>query len=176
MRLIGMFRLKLRSLFRRTAVEQELDEELRYHVERQVEENAAAGMSREEARHAALRSIEGLEQRKEECRDMRGLSVIDNRRKDLSFALRQLRKSPGFTCTAIFVLALGMCASLAIFAFVDAALIEPLPYRNPSRLVGVFESVPMFPRSNLSYPDYLDWKKRNTVFSSLDVYQNAGLR
>ena len=174
MRLIGMFRLKLRSLFRRTAVEQELDEELRYHLERQVQENAAAGMSREEARHAALRSIEGLEQRKEECRDMRGLSVIDNRRKDLSFALRQLRKSPGFTCTAIFVLALGMCASLAIFAFVDAALIEPLPYRNPSRLVGVFESVPMFPRSNLSYPDYLDWKKRNTVFSSLDVYQNAG--
>ena len=96
MRLIGMFRLKLRSLFRRTAVEQELDEELRYHVERQVEENAAAGMSREEARHAALRSIEGLEQRKEECRDMRGLSVIDNLRKDLRFALRQCFREATF--------------------------------------------------------------------------------
>ena len=174
MRLISIFRLRLRSLFSRTTVEQELEEELRYHLERQIEENAAAGMSREEARRAALRSIEGLEQRKEECRDMRGLNLIDNLRKDLRFAIRQLRKNRGFTCTAVFVLALGMCASLAIFAFADAALIKPLPYRNPSRLVGVFESVPMFARSNLSYPDYLDWKKLNRVFNSLDAYQNAG--
>jgi predicted permease len=84
-----------------------------------------------------------------------------------------LRKNLGFTCTAILVLALGMCASVAIFAFVDAALIKPLPFQNPGRLAGVFESIPLFPQSNLSYPDYLDWKKQNRVFRSLDAYQNT---
>ena len=174
MRWSSIFLLRLRSLFSRTTVEQELDEELRYHLERQVEENVAGGMSREDARRAALRSMEGFEQRKEECREMRGLNLIDNLRKDLRFAMRQLQKNLGFTCTAVLVLALGMCASVAIFAFVDAALIKPLPYRNPSRLVGVFESVPLFAQSNLSYPDYLDWKKLNKVLSSLDAYQNTG--
>ena len=72
-------------------------------------------------------------------------------------------KNPGFACTVIFVLALGMGASVAIFAFVDAALLKPLPYRDPNRLVNVTESVAMIPRANLSYPDYLDWKSRNDV-------------
>jgi macrolide transport system ATP-binding/permease protein len=93
---------------------------------------------------------------------------------DLRYSLRQLRKSPGFTCTAILVLALGMCASISIFAFVDAALIKPLPYPNPNRLVDVTESVAMIPRANLSYPDYLDWKKLNQVFSSMDAYDGTG--
>jgi macrolide transport system ATP-binding/permease protein len=93
---------------------------------------------------------------------------------DVRFALRQLRKSPSFAATAIFALALGICASLAIFAFVDAALLRPLPYPQPDRLAGVYERVQMFPRSNLSYLDYLDWKKLNTVFASLAAYGNGG--
>jgi macrolide transport system ATP-binding/permease protein len=93
---------------------------------------------------------------------------------DLRYALRQLRKSPGFACTAILILTLGMCASVAIFGFVDAALIKPLPYPNPSRLVVVTESAAMIPRANLSYPDYLDWKRFNHVFSSIDVYGGTG--
>jgi predicted permease len=93
---------------------------------------------------------------------------------DLRFALRQLRKNPGFTSTAIVVLALGMCASIAIFGFVDAALLKPLPYPDPNRLVTVTESSSMFPRANLSYPDYLDWKRMNQVFNSLDVYNTTG--
>ena len=84
--------------------------------------------------------------------------------------MRQLRKNPGFAGTAIVVLGLGMCASVAIFAFVDAALIRPLPYPNPERLAGVYERVPMIPEAPLSYPDYLDWKRMNDVFASLDVY------
>lgn len=174
MRLARIIRLRLRSLFSRSAVEQELDEELRFHLECEVEEHIAAGMSPEQARRRALAAIAGYEQRKEECRDMRGLNLLDNLAQDVRFAIRQLRKNLGFTSVAIFMLALGMCASVAIFAFVDAALLKPLPYRDPSRLVGVFETVPMFPRSNLSYPDYLDWKKLNTVFASLDVYQRRG--
>ena len=93
---------------------------------------------------------------------------------DVRFALMQLRKSPSFTLTAVFALALGICASLAIFAFVDAALLRPLPYPQPDQLVGVYERVPMFPRSNLSYLDYLDWKRLNSVFSSLSAYQGTG--
>jgi macrolide transport system ATP-binding/permease protein len=93
---------------------------------------------------------------------------------DFRYALRQLRKSPGFACTAILVLTLGMCASVSIFAFVDAALIRPLPYPNPNRLVDVTESVAMIPRANLSYPDYLDWKRLNQVFRSMDVYGGTG--
>jgi predicted permease len=93
---------------------------------------------------------------------------------DLHYALRQLRKSPGFAFTAILILALGMGASVSIFGFVDAALIKPLPYANPTRLVEVTESVAMIPRANLSYPDYLDWKRLNHVFSSMDVYTGGG--
>ncbi len=93
---------------------------------------------------------------------------------DVRFALRRLWNSPSFGLTAVFALGLGICASLAMFAFVDAALLRPLPYPRPDRLVGVYERVPMFARSNLSYLDYLDWKRLNTVFSSLAAYQNSG--
>ena len=93
---------------------------------------------------------------------------------DLRYALRQLRKSPGFAVTAVLILALGMSASIAIFGFVDAALIKPLPYADPTRLVYVTESTDMFPRANLSYPDYLDWKKQNQVFSSMDAFNDTG--
>ena len=93
---------------------------------------------------------------------------------DLRYALRQLRKSPGLAVTAILILTVGIGASTAIFGFVDAALIRPLPYQNPDRLVDVAESAAMFPRSNLSYLDYLDWKRLNKVFSSFDAYHQSG--
>ncbi len=93
---------------------------------------------------------------------------------DFRHALRQLRKNPGFACTAILVLTLGICASVSIFAFVDAALIKPLPFADPNRLVDVTESVAMIPRANLSYLDYLDWKRLNNVLRSLDVYNGTG--
>jgi macrolide transport system ATP-binding/permease protein len=93
---------------------------------------------------------------------------------DLRFALRQFRKNPGFGLTAVLMLTLGIGASVAIFAFVDAALIKPLPYADSSRLVDVTESTANFPRNNISYPDYVDWKRMNKVFSSLDVYGVTG--
>jgi macrolide transport system ATP-binding/permease protein len=89
---------------------------------------------------------------------------------DLRFAVRQFRKNPGFAITAVLVLALGLAASVAIFAFVDAALLRPLPYRNPSRLVVAYETTDSCRECNLSYPDYLDWKKTNTVFSSFEAW------
>ena len=99
---------------------------------------------------------------------------MENVLQDVRYALRQLRKSPGFAVTAILILAIGIGASTAIFGFVDAALIRPLPYAHPERLVDVNESAAVFPRSNLSYPDFLDWKRLNEVFSSFDAYNQSG--
>jgi predicted permease len=174
MRQVTKFRLRLRSLFSRTEVENELDEELRYHVQRQIDEDIARGMSPPDAKDAALREFGGYQQKKEECRDMRGLNLIDNLARDIAFAIWQLRKNPIFSCTAIFMLALGICASVAIFVFVDAALLKPLPYKNPARLIGVYEAAENCPHCPLSYPDYLDWKKNNKTFASLDVYSHNG--
>ncbi|MFN7998341.1 MAG: ABC transporter permease [Bryobacteraceae bacterium] len=164
----------MRSLISRCAVERELEEELQYHLDRQAEEYIAAGMTPQEARSAARREFADVTQRKEDCRDMRGLNLTDDLMQDLRFACRQLGKNPGFTATAALVLALGLGASVAIFAFVDAALLKPLPYPNPGRLAGVYENTPQCPRCNLSYFDYLDWKKLNKVFSSLEAYRRSG--
>jgi macrolide transport system ATP-binding/permease protein len=92
---------------------------------------------------------------------------------DLRYAYRQLAKKPGFALTSILIIALGLCASISIFGFADAALIKPLPYVQPDGLAFVTESAAMFPHANLSYLDYLDWKK-NDVFSSLEVYRDEG--
>jgi predicted permease len=165
---------RLRALLKRKAVDAEMDDELRAHLERQTEKYIRSGLPPEEAARRARLDFGGLDKAQEECRDARGVRFIETTLQDIRYALRMLGKSPGFASTAILVLALGICASVAIFAFVDAALIRPLPYRDPSKLVGVTESVALFPRANLSYPDYLDWKRLNTVFSSLDAWTGDG--
>jgi macrolide transport system ATP-binding/permease protein len=99
---------------------------------------------------------------------------LDNLVQDMKFAIRQLVKNPGFSVTAILVLALGMGACVAIFSFVDAALLEPLPYANPDRLMSVNESSVESPRWPLSYLDYLDWQRLNKSFTSVDVYGDRG--
>src|SRR3984957_11938255 len=147
----------------------DLEEEMEFHRQQKEKELRESGLSAEEARHAAQREFGNDLKLREESRDVFGF-WWETTVQDFRFAMRQLRKNVGFTSTAILVLALGMAASIAIFAFVDAALIKPLPYRDTSRLVGVFEAIEIFPLSNLSYPDYLDWKKRNTVFSAFDAF------
>ena len=174
MRSLRAFFIRLWSTLSRRNSEVDFSEELESHLEMHIDDNLRAGMKPEEARRQALLQLGGLAQTKERVRDRRSLPFLENRTLDLRFALRQMAKSPGFSLTTILMVALGICGSVAIFAFVDAALLKPLPYRDQQRLVGVFETVAMFPRSNLSYLDYVDWKEQNTVFQSLDVYERSG--
>jgi macrolide transport system ATP-binding/permease protein len=166
--------LRLSGILSNPKREREFAAEIEAHLQLHIDDNLRAGMNPEQARRNALLKLGGVESTKQAYRDGSTIPVVENLLQDLRFALRQLNKNLGFTCTAVFILALGICASVAIFAFVDAALIKPLPYRNSKQLVAVFESVPMFPHSNLSYPDYLDWKRLNTVFRSLEAYQHTG--
>jgi predicted permease len=149
-------------------------DELNAHLQMHMEDNVRAGMSLGEARRDALTRLGGMESARQAYRDRATLPVFENLLKDLRFTARQLRRGPAFTATAILMIALGLCASVSIFAFVDAALLKPLPYRDPNRLVAVYEAVPMFEHSNLSYPDYLDWKKMNEVFAGFDAYGGRG--
>lgn len=166
--------LRTAGLVSRKRRERDFADELDSHLQMHVDDNIRSGMAPDQARREALLRLGGVEPTKESWRDRNTIPALENLKRDFQYALRQLRKNPGFTSAAIAVLALGMCAGISIFAFVDAALLKPLPYRDPARLIGVFESVALIPRSNLSYPDYLDWKRLNNVFSSLDAYQHTG--
>src|SRR5919201_5106564 len=134
-RWLARLRFRVRSLLLRSRVERELDEELQYHLEREIEDRLAAGLTLEEARLSARRKLGPIAQSMEACRDARRVNFIDQRSRDLRFAIRQLVTHPGFALTAILVFALGVAAATAIFGFVDAALVRPLPYARPSQLV-----------------------------------------
>jgi len=165
-RLIGLVRSGRR--------EREIAAEIESHLEMHIEDNAQAGMTAVEARRRAILSLGGVEMTKQAYREQSTIPFLETLLQDLRFASRQLRRSPGFSVTAVVMLALGMAASVAIFAFVDAALIKPLPYPQPTRLVDATETVAAFGRANLSYMDYVDWKRENTVFTSLAGYTGTG--
>lgn len=129
--------LRLRSLFRRPQADQDLDEEIRNHLEQKTEDYLAKGMSLESARYAARRDFGGIEQAKENCRDARRVNWIYDLAQDVQYTLRQLRKNPGFATLAILTLALGIGANTAMFTVIDSVLLRPLPFRNADRLVSI---------------------------------------
>src|ERR1044071_4621585 len=174
MRQLRAWLLRFKGLFSKGARERDFADELESHLQLHIDDNIRAGMSSQEARRVAVMKLGGVDQTKEAYRDRTTIPLLESLIQDLRFTLRQLRKNPAFTITATAMVALGIGASVAIFAFVDAALIKPLPYKNPSRLLFVTETTPDIPRAAISYPDYLDWKKQNRVFDSMDVYGARG--
>jgi putative ABC transport system permease protein len=163
--------LRLRSLFRRAQADQELDEELRDHVEGKTEEYVATGLPRAEARRQALLEIGGIEKRKEECRDTRGVTWLQDLVQDLRYGLRMLRKSPGFTAVAVLTLALGIGANTAIFSIIDAVLLRPLPIHGPSRVVVIHDQFTKMglPSIPVSAPDFVALSRRTDIFSNTAV-------
>ena len=166
--------MRLTGLFGSVRRERELAEEIDSHLQMHIEDNLRSGMTPAQARHEAALRLGGVEHVKQAYRERSTLPVVENLVGDLRFALRQLLKRPGFAVTATVVLALGIGVSVAIFGFVDAALLEPLPYANPGRLMSVNESSVESPRWPFSYPDYVDMQRLNKSFSSLDVYSGSG--
>jgi len=163
--------LRFRSLFRPGRVEGELSDELRFHIEKLAEENVAKGMTPEEARYAALRELGGLEQIKEECRDMRRVNYIENLVQDLTCGLRMLARNRGFAAVAILTLALGIGANTAIFSVVNKVLLRPLPFKDPSRLVWATERFRVVRgASTVISPDFIGWKDRNQVFEQIGAF------
>ena len=161
-------------MFRRTRNTKDFSDEIQAHLQLEADELEAEGLSREEA-HRRARVAFGNVAAAQERFFLKGRVLwFDNLIRDLKFALRQLAGNPGFALAAISVLTLGIGSAVAIFAYADAALLEPLPYVNPNRLMSVNESSPRTPRWPLSYPDFLDWQSTNQSFSSLDVYTGTG--
>ncbi len=171
-----MFVQRLFSLFRRRRLENDLDDELRSHLEMAVELNLRKGMSAEDARREALKSFGGVEQTKENYRDQRGLPMIDTTLQDLRFGLRMLRRSPGFSILAILCLTLGIGANAAVFSWVEGILFRPYPavahQEQLFALTGTArgESEP----TGISWPDLLDLQRSCTLFDSFIVTKIMG--
>ncbi len=159
--------LRLRSLIRRDRVEQDLAEELEFHVEQKTKEFTAKGIAHDEARRAALRAMGGLEQAKENCRDARRVSYIQDLLQDLGFGLRMLRNSPAFALVAILTLALGIGANTAIFSVVHGVLLRPLPFPKQDQLMMLWEKNKDGTRSNTSWATFMDWNKMNHSFTGI---------
>jgi putative ABC transport system permease protein len=160
---------RCRALFRGRRLNGELDEELRAHIELATEDNLRAGMSAEDARAAALRAFGGVTQTKETYRLLRSLPLVETLSNDLKFGVRQLLHSPAYALTAILTLALGIGATTAIFSVVKAALLAPLPYKDPGSIVAVWTTNPQQGASPFasSAADFAIWKQRSGVFEDL---------
>jgi putative ABC transport system permease protein len=165
---------RLRALFRRSSVEAELDDELRFHFEREAAKYVAAGLSPEESRRRARLALGGIDQVREDCRQARGVSFLENVAQDIRFSLRMLRRSPGFTTIAVLTLALGIGANTAIFSVINCVLLKPLPFKAPALLVSLRETESAPGNFPLDGADYIDWQAQNKTFASMSLYSFNG--
>ncbi len=166
--------LRLRSLLRRSQVEKELEEELQLHFAQRIEQAIAAGKTPQEARYAALRAMEGIEQRKEECRDTRRVRWIEDLAQDARYALRAMAKTPEFTLVAALVLALGIGVNASVFTIANGVLLRPLPFSEPDRLFLISylpTNNPFIPTGpDMSDRDYLEFRRQDQLFESIATF------
>ena len=168
--------LRLRSIFHKNRAELDLREELQFHLQNQIDEYVAQGMNPKQARQAALRSLSGIEQAKEECRDARKVNLIENFLQDVGFGLRMLRRSPGFSLLAILCLTLGIGANAAVFSWIEGILFRPYPaVAHQERLVAIGGTTRDEPRgAPLSWPDFQDLQRSCTLCETLFVSKITG--
>jgi predicted permease len=163
------------AFFRKGTLDQDLNEELLSHINLAIEENVERGMSKQQARTAALRAFGGVAQTREAYRVQRGLPFFEMLARDVRFAMRQLRKSPGFTLTAVLTLAIGIGGVAAVFSVVEAVLLRPLPFNEPSRLVRLHEGVEhQLESADLPAPDVIRFARDNKAFLQLAGYVATG--
>src|SRR3954469_22615011 len=174
MRTVRGWLARLLGIFRKDELGQRIAEEMQSHIEMEIADRVRGGQDEETARREVLMRFHGVDATKERYREQGGVPAIEHFVQDVRYALRAFRKEPSFALTATAVLTLGFIASLTIFALVDAALIKPLPYRDPNHLMFVSSSVEGIGRANISYLDFVDWKKQNKVFSDFDIYRGSG--
>jgi predicted permease len=163
MRWFSILIARLRALFRRDSVLQDIDEELRAHIEIEMEANRELGMTPDEARRSAMKSFGNVASIRDLAYEVRGGGFMETLWQDLRYSARMLVKHPGFTLIAVFTLALGIGANTAIFSIVNAVLLRPFPYHAPEQLVTLGEFVP---RGSVSYPNFVDWRAQSTAFES----------
>src|SRR5260370_17847356 len=162
--------LRLRSLFRRRRVEQELNEELQFHLEHKIEEGITKGLSPKEARYAAMRAMDGLEQRKEQVRDTRRIHWLRDFMEEVRFAMRSLSRIPGLTVFVVITLALGIGMTSATFSMVDALIFRPYPVPHPSSVVTLVSTTQDSNFDDLSYREYLDIRAKTKSYDGVIAY------
>jgi putative ABC transport system permease protein len=170
---LQIIRTKFLAAFYKRKLDQEMDEEMRSHVEMRARQNVAAGMSLEDGRRAALKEFGWTESIKETCREQRAGRWIEDFGQDIRYGARMLFKYPGFTVIAVLTLALGVGANTAIFSIVDGVLLRPLPYPDSGQLVWLSERGPDWSGGSIAYPNFVDWKNQQSVFEKFGAY-NGG--
>ena len=175
MTLWSRVRSSLRAILRRSRAESEMDAELRFHIEAYTDDLVRGGLPRQEAIRRARLEFGGIDRAKEECRDARGVNLVESLVQDLRFGLRMLRKNPGFASVAVVSLALGIGANSTVFSMVDGLLLRPWPVADPGRLVAIETSWPIEhgDRSS-SFPDYGDIARQAGAFSGVAAYGVRG--
>ena len=159
--------LKLKSLLFSRKAEHELDEELKFHLDRKIEEGIANGLSPKEARYAAMRAMDGLEQRKEQMRDMRGLHWLTDFVDDVRYAIRSLQRTPGLAVFVVLTLALGIGMVSSTFSMVDAVIFRPYPVPHPSGVVTLVSTTHDISVDNFSYREYLDIRDKTKSYDGV---------
>jgi len=172
----------LKAILRRTRMEREMDVELRFHIEAFADDLMRRGVPREEALRRARIEFGGIERAKEECREARGVSLLDGMTQDFTFAARTLTKNPSFTTIAVITLALGIAVNATMFSLVSAFLLRRPPGREPSR-IGVISGVNPVQSiqsdlNGVSVPNYMAWRQANHMFEEVaaaDEYRMVSL-
>jgi predicted permease len=164
---LDICRMRLRSLFFKRRVEQELDRELRFHIDLQIQENIRAGMSAGEARRAALRRLGDVARIEEECHIMHRTNHLEAISNDIRYGIRSLARTPGFTAVIVLTMALSIGANSAIFSVIEGVLLRPLPYPKADRIVRIFFNSDTYPKFPLNPFDFRDFRERNSTFDSV---------